>query len=58
MSQLTDSIQRQRWADIKGHSGREELEKREVRIDRLPPKRRVVEVLKVPLNLTKWLKGA
>lgn len=56
MSQLTDSIQRQRWADIKGHSGREELEKREVGLDRLPPKRRVVEVIKAPLSLVNWLK--
>ena len=57
MSQLTDSIQRQRAMDIKGHSGLPEIEKRDVMLDRGLPIRKAHIVVKDPKRLEKWLKS-
>lgn len=57
MSQLSDSIQRQRWADIKGHSGLPEVEKRDLIADRRLPIRKVPQVEQDPEKVSKWLKS-
>ena len=57
MSTLSDSIQRQRWADIKGHSGNPEIEKRDLVADRRLPVRKVPQVEQDPEKVSKWLKS-
>ena len=57
MSTLSDSIQRQRWADIKGHSGNPEIEKRDLVADRRLPIRKVPQVEQDPEKVSKWLKS-
>lgn len=62
--ELSASIQRQRWMDIKGHSGKEQVKKRSIRADRVPYKRPKVafssfmelEANYDTTNLVKWLK--
>jgi hypothetical protein len=56
MSQLSDSIQRQRAMDIKGHSGLPEIEKRDLMSDRRRPVRKVFQVTADTEKVTKWLK--
>ena len=66
-SELTNSIQRQRWMDIKGHSGKEQIQKRSIHKDRVYFKRTKetkvafsslmeLEANYDTTNLLKWLK--
>jgi len=57
MSTLSDSIQRQRAMDIKGHSGLPEIEKRDLVADRRLPVRKVPQVEQDPKRVEKWLKS-
>jgi len=67
VSELVDSIQRQRWMEVKGHSGREKLTQRSIKLDRVfvkIPKKSVEILTNTEFLLTydskglqKWLKS-
>lgn len=63
-SQLSQDIQRSLWMDRKGHSGKQELEKRSIKADRVYKKREVYYPSQVefavthdPKKTVKWLGG-
>ena len=56
-NELASSIQRQRYMDIKGHSGLPEIEKRDLVADRRLPVRKVPQVEQDPEKVSKWLKS-
>jgi len=67
MSELSDSIHRQRWGDLKGHSGRERIVMRNITKDRIPYKKQILETSGISLTefqltydskgLQKWLRS-